>query len=127
MREFSAYDSLVGLLENFEDRPPIVYENQEPDVSTPYLVVDNIPIGPRILSLKHATQYAGVLQISVITMGGQGTGQSEEVASRIAELYPAGMIHEGVRILMPPHVEKGYPDSGLWRQPIKIRWRVLPE
>lgn len=127
MRQVSAIDTLALRLETMVNRPPTIYENQEIPARKPFLVFEAIPVAPRVLGLKYQAEHSGTVQITVVTDDGQGTTEAEEVAQRVAALYPAGLVLDGVRIVMPPYLEKGYPDAGLWRQPLRIRWRVLPE
>lgn len=129
MREIDAVESLVALLETMEDRPTTIYENQEIPARKPFLIFDTVPIGSRTVANKNQSVTEGAVQITVVTQGGTGTVEAEQIARRIAAVFtlPPGANYQGVRIENPPSLDKGYADAGLWRLPVKIRWRVLPE
>ena len=126
MREIEAYDTLSHMLEGMDDPPPIIYDNNEIPARPPFLIVDLIPEAKRVVGLKWQTVTQGSIQVTVVTLGGGGLGLSEEIALRVAECFPAGAQRDGVEITSPPELVGGYPDNGLWRNPIRIRWKVLP-
>lgn len=126
MIEIDAVDTIVRMLEEMPNRPTTIYDNNEIPARAPFLIFDVIPIGKDVRGLKYQAITTGTVQITVVTQGGIGPGTAEEIARRVAACFPAGRVMDGVRIDRPPELVKGYPDAGLWRLPIKIRWKVLP-
>lgn len=126
MIEADAVDTLVMMLEQMVNRPTTIYENNEIPAKKPFLVFENIPIGKLVVGLNYQHITRGSIQVTVVTQGGIGPSHAEEIARRVADCFPVGTIRDGVIIDSPPEIAKGYNDAGLWRLPVKIRWRVLP-
>lgn len=120
-------DLLVERFETVVQRPVTIYENQELPAQPPFLIFDTIPVAPITRSLAMKAEQRGTLQITVVTDEGIGPGPAEAIAGRVMDRFQPGLLlGDRIAITEAPYIEKGYNDAGLWRLPIKIRWRVLP-
>lgn len=113
-------------LSNMIDQPTTIYENQELPATPPYLLFESVSTVAEFISLGRAHILEGLIQITVITRDGVGVLESERIADRVIDCFPVDLNYQGLTLKAPPQSLPGYPDGGLWRKPVQIRWRVLP-
>lgn len=120
------FQVLRNQLVTMVNRPATVWDNVELPANPPYLIVEIVPLTHDTVAHNYAEMKNGIFQVTVVTESGIGSPESEAIAQRVADCFPAGWKQDGVIVTHPASLVQGYPNNGLWRLPVQIRWRVLP-
>ena len=123
---YEAHNAMRNQLTTMVDRPTTVWDNIETPTTFPFLVVEMVPGDARFASLARQQELRGMMQVTVVTGQGIGSLEAERIARRVVQAYPVDLKIDELILAAPPLMVPGYPDGGQWRQPVQIRWRVLP-
>lgn len=118
--------ALRNHLMTMPNRPKTIWDNVELPASTPFLIAEMVPLTADLASLARKLRFTGIFQVTVVTKQGIGADDSWQIGQRVADHFPPGWSHGGLRVEQPAEMVAGYPDNGLWRMPVQIRWRKLP-
>lgn len=110
---------------------PVGWANTTAPTTRPHLLAYSVRLEPRDDTLQRTSpRQRGRFIVTHIGNVGVHTGNYDDQATQVAELYPAGLLipFEGgtIEITDHPHVKDGYREGNDWRTQVVIPYEALP-